>query len=283
MNLFQPGTLLSTGVACSFEIAAGASATRTPVELAQALMTLLASGNGKFMNTEATVGKTITAAVGSVTSVTSVITSANTATADNDDITTSANLTSNLTECRSELLNYQRRETIILSILTVVSLMLLVLSCWNIWTVTRHVQTHRKEHDQALAGEEPHDHASTVTHSSITTTTQSAAITTRSTIVHTAASTLQESDSTSALTRVNRVQAAQLAFAKFDTDKSGTIDRTELGLLLAEWGISGVDEQLLQSFDQDGNGTFCFPEFVALFNSLGPKTGSAGIEYHVAI
>jgi Ca2+-binding EF-hand superfamily protein len=88
---------------------------------------------------------------------------------------------------------------------------------------------------------------------------------------------------TSASTRTNRVQAAQLAFAKFDLDKSGTIDRAELGLLLAEWGISGVDEQLLDSFDKDGNGTFCFPEFVALFNSLGPETGSAGIEYRVAI
>ena len=88
---------------------------------------------------------------------------------------------------------------------------------------------------------------------------------------------------TSAAARTDKVRAAQLAFAKFDTDKSGTIDRSELGLLLAEWGISGVDEQLLQSFDQDGNGTFCFPEFVALFNSLGPKTGSAGIEYRVAI
>ena len=81
---------------------------------------------------------------------------------------------------------------------------------------------------------------------------------------------------TSAAARTDKVRAAQLAFAKFDTDKSGTIDRAELGLLLAEWGISGVD-------DQDGNGTFCFSEFVALFNSLGPKTESAAIEYHVAI
>merc|ERR1711865_538093 len=88
---------------------------------------------------------------------------------------------------------------------------------------------------------------------------------------------------TSAAARTDKVRAAQLAFAKFDTDKSGTIDRSELGLLLAEWGISGVEEQLFESFDQDGNGTFCFSEFVALFNSLGSKTDGAAIEYRVAI
>jgi hypothetical protein len=75
MNLFQPGTLLSTGVACSFEIAAGASATRTPVELAQALKETLSNGIGQFSNAEATVGKTITASVESFTIVSADITS----------------------------------------------------------------------------------------------------------------------------------------------------------------------------------------------------------------
>ena len=73
-----------------------------------------------------------------------------------------------------------------------------------------------------------------------------------------------------------------MAFTKFDKDKSGTIDRDELRLMLAEWGLSDVDEELLSSFDTDGNGKYRFAELVNLFNELAPES-EAGIEYNVAI
>ena len=94
--------------------------------------------------------------------------------------------------------------------------------------------------------------------------------------------TQQSTNHASAAARTSRVQSAQMAFTKFDKDKSGTIDRDELRLMLAEWGLSDVDEELLSSFDTDGNGTYRFAEFVNLFNELAPES-EAGIEYNVAI
>jgi hypothetical protein len=42
--------------------------------------------------------------------------------------------------------------------------------------------------------------------------------------------------------------------------------------MLAEWGLSDVDEELLSGFDTDGNGTYRFAEFVNFFNELAPES-----------
>ena len=64
------------------------------------------------------------------------------------------------------------------------------------------------------------------------------------------------------------LNAAKEAFARYDLDESGSIDRNELLLLLADMGASDVDEAALQRFDTNSNGEFSFDEFVGLHNFL---------------
>ena len=243
MNLFQPGTLLSTGVACTFEIAAGASATRTPVELAQALMTLLASGGGtgQFTQTETAVGKSVTAAVEEYTSVASGST---TATVDENSLLISpSNLTSNLTECSYELQACRQSETSLTFVLTVVALIavfLLVICVWRIIGLTSQVaalsqqpasQKYRRAHDQALADGSPQDAPAFQ---------QPLPRGQRNT---------EEQQKTVIEHALEQVQHAKGLFLRYDTDRSGSIDGNELQQLLVDMGKTDVDPAILEQYD----------------------------------
>uniref|UniRef100_A0A0G4GIY9 Calmodulin n=1 Tax=Chromera velia CCMP2878 TaxID=1169474 RepID=A0A0G4GIY9_9ALVE len=64
------------------------------------------------------------------------------------------------------------------------------------------------------------------------------------------------------------VQKCREAFATFDTDGSGSIDRFEMKLLLEAIGENPTDEELfrfMNEIDEDGTGQIEFPEFLRAF------------------
>jgi len=71
--------------------------------------------------------------------------------------------------------------------------------------------------------------------------------------------------------RMSAIQLVEMAYAtfeKYDADRSGFIDRSELQKLLTDWGLESVPDEDLAKFDINGNGIYDFDEFVGLYNEL---------------
>lgn len=74
-----------------------------------------------------------------------------------------------------------------------------------------------------------------------------------------------------------KIEACQLIFDLFDTDKSGAIDTNELNKIMEVLGIQCTNkeiEQMLKFLDEDKNGTIEFDEFLKIFEKklLEPDT-----------
>jgi calmodulin len=82
---------------------------------------------------------------------------------------------------------------------------------------------------------------------------------------------------------MDTLNATQLAeykevFSMFDRDGDGTVDATELGVVMGSLGVNPSDaeiQQMIEEVDTDGNGTIDFGEFCALMVN---KTKSADPE-----
>eukprot|EP00755_Sulcionema_specki_P003567 Sspe_Gene.27947::Locus_12397_Transcript_1_1_Confidence_1.000_Length_2929::g.27947::m.27947 len=64
----------------------------------------------------------------------------------------------------------------------------------------------------------------------------------------------------------------QESFAKYDTNRDGVIDASELLHLLRDCGLTDLEEDevehMMERLDLDGNGAIDFPEFVLFYNSV---------------
>jgi len=63
----------------------------------------------------------------------------------------------------------------------------------------------------------------------------------------------------------DQLKRAEVAFAKYDKDSSGTIDKWELQQLLTDWGLENIDREVVDKYNTD---EFTFEQFVLLHNEL---------------
>lgn len=85
------------------------------------------------------------------------------------------------------------------------------------------------------------------------------------------------------LQRMDLIARAKKEFERLDSDKSGYLEKNELGIVLADWGKSITDvlhidttvdiEELLSKVDVNGDGKLSLMEFVPLFDSCIAKSG----------
>ena len=76
---------------------------------------------------------------------------------------------------------------------------------------------------------------------------------------------------------MEQVQQAKVMFLRYDADKSGFIDGTELQQLLADMGRTEVDPAILERHATDTSGSYDFDQFAALYNEL---IGGGGVLVH---